>query len=76
VFTVADLFTQLTEFMTGILSMLNMLLLPTDGTGAVDWTLIPQQPVKILIWFGLAFPFVGGLFSLIRRMASGAGRRA
>jgi hypothetical protein len=77
VFTVADLFTQLTEFMTGLLNMLNMLLLPTDpATGAVDWTLIPQQPVKILIWFGLAFPFVSGLFGLIRRMATGGAKKA
>jgi hypothetical protein len=62
--------------MTGLLDMLNMLLLPTDGTGAVDWTLIPQQPVKILIWFGLAFPFVSGLFGLIRRMATGGAKKA
>jgi hypothetical protein len=74
---VADLFAQLTEFFNGLIGMLNMLLIPTDpATGAVDWTLIPEQPVKILIWFGLVFPFVGMIFSIIRRMASGSGKRA
>jgi hypothetical protein len=69
----ADLFTQLGTFMAGVIDMLNTLLIPTDpATGAVDWTLLPDQPVKILIWFGLVFPFVGLLFGLIRRMASGA----
>jgi hypothetical protein len=55
--------------------MLNTLLIPTDATGTVDWTLIPQQPVKILIWFGLVFPFIGLLFGLIRRMASAGGKK-
>jgi hypothetical protein len=71
----ADLFTQLAVFFEGLISMLNTLLIPTDATGTVDWTLIPQQPVKILIWFGLVFPFIGLLFGLIRRMASAGGKK-
>jgi hypothetical protein len=56
----------ISAFMTGILQVLNSLLVPMDGTGVVDWTLI--TPVQILIWFGLVFLFVGPLFGFIIRM--------
>lgn len=56
----------ISAFMSGILQVLNSLLVPMDGTGVVDWTLI--TPVQILIWFGLVFLFVGPLFGFIIRM--------
>jgi|GEM_PF-5869945 len=62
----AALFTELMVFMTGLLGVINALLVPVDGTGAVDWTAI--TPVQTLIWFGLVFLFVGPLFGLIVRM--------
>jgi len=62
----AALFTELMVFMTGLMGIINALLVPVDGTGVVDWTAI--TPVQILIWFGLVFLFVGPLFGLIVRM--------
>lgn len=61
-----EFWTAISDFMTGLLGVINALLVPTDGTGVVDWTAI--TPVQILIWFGLVFLFVGPLFGFIVRM--------
>jgi len=67
----ATFWTTISDFMAGILTLLNALLVPTDGTGVVDWTAI--TPVQILMWFGLTFLFVGPLFGLIVRMVKAGG---
>ena len=63
---VTQLFTLLAEFLRGLLSLINMLLIPTS------WTAI--SGIQMLIWFGLVFLFVGPVFGLIIRMVrSGSG---
>jgi len=63
----ADLFTAVQEFMAGVITILNVFLLPTDATGAVDWTLLPQEPLKLMIWFALIFAFVPTIFGFLMR---------
>jgi hypothetical protein len=64
----ADLFTAVQEFMAGVISILNVFLLPTDpATGAVDWTLLPNEPLKLMIWFALIFAFVPTIFGFLMR---------
>jgi hypothetical protein len=63
----ADLFTAVQEFMAGVISILNVFLLPTDATGVVDWTLLPQEPLKLMIWFALIFAFVPTIFGFLMR---------
>jgi hypothetical protein len=52
----ADLFTQLTPFFSGIIELLALLLVPQDSAGATDWTAI--NPFQLLIWAALVFMFV------------------
>jgi hypothetical protein len=64
----ADLFTAVQDFLAGVMTILNVFLLPTDpATGAVDWTLLPNEPLKLMIWFALIFAFVPTIFGFILR---------
>jgi hypothetical protein len=69
----ADLFTALEPFMAGIMSIINTLLVPTDGTGVTDWAAI--TPIQTLAWFGLIMLFVPVVFGLIMMIVR-AGRGA
>jgi hypothetical protein len=61
-----DLFAGVTEFLQGVIGVLESLLLPTDpATGAVDWTLLTGDPIKLMIWFALIFAFVPLVFNFI-----------
>jgi hypothetical protein len=54
-----DLFAAVGEFLQGVIGVLNSLILPTDPvTGAVDWTLLTVDPIKLMIWFAMIFGFV------------------
>jgi hypothetical protein len=64
----ADLFTAVQTFLEGILTILNVFLLPIDPvTDTVDWTLLPSEPLKLMIWFALIFAFVPVVFGFILR---------
>jgi hypothetical protein len=67
-----DFWTAVSDFMTGVLDVINALLLPVDTTGVVDWTQITA--IQTLIWFGLVFLFVGPLFGFIIKMVKAGGR--
>lgn len=63
----ADLFTAVQDFLAGVITILNTFLLPTDPTGAVDWTLLPNEPLKLMIWFALIFAFVPTIYGFLMR---------
>jgi len=61
-----DLFAGVTDFLQGVISILHSLIVPTDpATGAVDWTLLAGDPIKLMIWFALIFGFVPLVFNFI-----------
>jgi flagellar biosynthesis GTPase FlhF len=56
----------LEAFLQGVLTVLHALLLPTDPvTGAVSWALLPSQPIKLLVWAGLLFATLPGVFRMM-----------
>jgi hypothetical protein len=68
-----DLFAGVTEFLQGVIGVLESLLLPTDpATGAVDWTLLTGDPIKLMIWFALIFAFVPLVFNFMIRAIQAA----
>jgi hypothetical protein len=70
----ADLFAAVEVFLAGVMGIVEIFLLPLDGTGAVDWTLLPQQPLKLMIWFALIFAFVPTVFGFILRAVRASNR--
>jgi hypothetical protein len=57
-----DLFAVVQAFMGGVMGLLTLVMLPVDAGGVVDWSLMPQQPYKALIWFGLVWVFVPRIY--------------
>jgi hypothetical protein len=71
----ADLFTAVQTFLEGILTILNVFLLPIDPvTDTVDWTLLPSEPLKLMIWFALIFAFVPAVFGFVLRAVRSSNR--
>jgi hypothetical protein len=68
-----DLFAGVTEFLQGVISILHSLIVPTDpATGAVDWTLLTGDPIKLMIWFALIFAFVPMIYNFLLNTIQGA----
>jgi hypothetical protein len=69
----ADLFAAVETFLAGIMQILNVFLLPIDpATGAIDWTLLPGEPLKLVVWFALTFAFVPLVYSFLLRAIQSA----
>lgn len=68
----ADIFTAVIEFINGLINVLNVFLIPAydPATGTGDFTQLPNEPIKLLIWGALIFGFIPVLFKLILGMVN------
>lgn len=64
---IQQIFTTFGDILTEVISQTNTFLIPTDATGAADWTQLGDDPIKAFMWFSLILGPVAGMVSYLLR---------